>query len=177
MSDDHKWTCPDTGQGYCLKHLVPAVHQFSVKMNNDSEPVNVPVRVFFSNHCYSKTAEGNDPHHFKEQKHHGVEIRTFCPSRWEFSRRLPEIIKDIGMKRCLLGGEKSVLYRLEDSTLRNRNEGWYICMKFSFKEDKDIPVELSIRSVHYRTNPPHGIRRGPPKPFRILLRRFLEGQM
>lgn len=177
MAVFNQWTCPTTGTVYCLNHLAPVVCQFSVKMKDDAPPVNVPVRVFFSSHCYSKAAKGNDPIHFTENRRNGVEERTFCTSRWEFSKRLPSIVKGIEIKRCLRGSEKSVLYRLEDSTLKNRNEGWYICMRLSFKEGKDIPVELSIRSVHYRTNPPHGVRREPPKPFRILLRKFLEGEM
>jgi len=128
--------------------------------------------VFYSFHCYSKEAKGDEAVHFEESKKYGVEKRTFCKDRWRFSKKLPSLIQEMQSKMCFSGGSQEVLYRLEEQDPRNRVCGWYICLRLNFRLNKTPQLELSIRSVHYRTNKPHSIR-GSGQRFYVLVAKLL----
>ena len=169
-----EWLDPESGQVYDLSHTIPTTFTYQVKLSKESELIDVPVKVYFSQHCYSREAKEDEVVHFQETRRHGrVENRTFCPDRWSFSQKLPEIIRGLQNKGCLIGGSHEVLYRLEDANPRNKDCGWYICMRLGFRKSRNPQVELSVRSVHYRNTRPYDIRGGHQR-FYVLLAKLLK---
>lgn len=170
------WVVPNTGEMYQLDHLKPCNIKFQIKLGEKIELVDA--RVIFSNHCYTKKREkdNNDLIDIEEKKKDGTtEQRVFCIKRWNFSKGLPEIIKNLNYKVCLQGGNKEIIYRLETSKPGQHYEGWYICIKLDYKPSKETKLELWVRSVHYRTNRPNDIR-GSATKFCILLTNYLKSK-
>ena len=58
------WIDNKTGERYDVSHTQPIIFNFEVKLSKNSEKEKVPVKIFFSNHCYSKECYGNDPIHW-----------------------------------------------------------------------------------------------------------------
>ncbi len=170
---------PETQESFDLSHLNSFQTQFEVLINK--EKLMIDTKIIFSNHCYTKKQEtiGNQTIIFKEKRKGGaVENRVFCRQRWEFSKLLPEIIKELGYKICLQGNDHSLFYRHEKKgdSLMSLYEGWYICMKWDYKVNCNPSLEIWVRSVHFRTNRPHDVR-GSPTKFCILLSRYLKSKL
>lgn len=177
--ENFQWIDPSTSEIYRLDHMESFVTPFEVKLSKELPKESVDVRVYFSNHCFSRTKtdeDQNDTILDTVRKRNGVmEHRVFCPQRWEFSKRLPGIIKDLDYKLCLEGGNKEILYRQEDNK-PGSHAGWYICMKLDFKKDNPTQLELWIRSAHWRPNRPAGIRRHGGTRFNMLLSNYLKSK-
>jgi hypothetical protein len=74
---------------------------------------------------------------------------------------------DLGHAVCYRGNDNHVFYRLKsDPRARSRIIGWYICGRLDTSV-RHQQLRLNIRSVHYRTNEPAGIR-GTCRFFQIL---------
>lgn len=162
---------PISGTSYSLEHLNPFQVTYGIKVGG--EPVEVPLHVHFSNHCYTRSRhnDSEDAVIFSEKKRNGeVDERVFCAERWEFSKLLPAIIKDLHSKGCYPGGSKEVFYRQENAPSNNPQHGWYICTRLGVSH-KHQNLTMSVRSAHYRTNKPFDIR-GGTKRFYALLAQF-----
>lgn len=165
-----------TGKTYSLHHLRPLSLSFTVKIKG--QDVEVPLVVFFSDHCYTETRKEHHPDDaviLKEKKRHGlIDERVFCLPRWNFSQGLPSILEGLHDKRCYLG-DNEIFYRQEGAPPRNSHAGWYICIKLGVSE-KNQNLTMSVRSVHWRENRPHGVIRGNPRPFYAVLSNFYQKQ-
>ncbi|WP_226668995.1 hypothetical protein [Microbulbifer aggregans] len=175
-----RWICPDTGTEYDLSHMADMTLSFNVMLKKGEEPVSFPCRVEFHNHCYTRgRKEGDtDEQVFIAEKRRGGEIeeRVFCPERWDYSLRLPEILRNIVFKDCLQGDRKEILFRQEDRPDASSLKGWYLCMRFDYRKDLDPKLILRINSCHWRPNRPDGVR-GGPKRFLMLLAQFLRKRL
>jgi len=173
-----KWTNPDTQEEYDLKHMQGFMHEFEVMLAKDGDKTIVKARVNFSNHCFSATAkEGDDPRWVisKEKKKGDIcEERVFCPIRWEFSKRLPGILQELAYKNCLEGGSGEILYRQEDASSQGQHDGWYICIRMSYRKGQ---LELWVRSAHWRPNRPADIRSHGARRFCVLLSNYLKSKV
>ena len=89
---------------------------------------------------------------------------------------MPQLIEDLADKRCLQGDALEVFYRHDWAPAPQHPGGWYVCLRLDYRRNKDIPVELSVRSIHRRQNRPQGVRRQPPISFKKLLARFLNAK-
>lgn len=167
-----KWVDPDTGIEYDLLHMESFETQFEVKLSKSDPVTTVNAKIVFSNHCFSRTRTDDDAdrHVIAVEKY---EERVFCANRWEFSKRLPDIIRELGYKGCLQGGSKEILYRQEDRSNPRDHDGWYICMRLDFKAG----LEIWIRSTHWRPNRPIDIRSHGETRFCILLSGYLKGRL
>lgn len=163
---------PASGKSYSLEHLKPFKVTYGIKVSG--EPVDVPLHVHFSEHCYTRSRKDGDLDEavlFREKKRGGqVDERVFCEARWEFSKSLPAIIKDLHSKGCYPGGSKEMFYRQENAPINNPQHGWYICTRLGVSQ-KHKNLTMSVRSAHYRTNKPFDIR-GGTKRFYALLAQF-----
>jgi len=160
-----KWTDPATGKEYCLKHLRNTVNTYQVMLDKGKPLIDVPVQVYYSNHCYSRGREPGDPDDWvlpgaRKLRDGRLDERVFCPDRWDFSLALPAIICNLADKGCYQGDHQEILYRLEGANPRDREQGWYICIRLSFRENNTPNVALNVRSVHWRPNKPFDIGRG-----------------
>jgi hypothetical protein len=173
------WIDPETGHGYELHHMQSFTTPFEVMLSKETGKTSVNAMVIFSNHCFSKKyhEEQDDHRHIisKEIKKDGTEEeRVFCPQRWEFSKRLPDIIKGLCYKDCFQGKEKEIIFRQEGKSGHGQHDGWYICMRLVYKRDRKCPLEIWVRSAHKRTNRPHDIRGHGGKKFCMILSDFLK---
>jgi hypothetical protein len=163
-----------TGETYSLEHLKSLPMTYTIKPGGN--PVDVELYLHFSNHCYTKSRKS---HHtdeevlFRETKKNGtIDERVFCKERWEFSKLLPEIFRELHAKPCFIGNEKTMFYRQENKPFVGSHEGWYICARFGVS-NKHENLVITVRSVHYRTNRPESIR-GESKRFYVWLMRFYQ---
>ncbi|MEW8009252.1 MAG: hypothetical protein G8D88_17665 [gamma proteobacterium symbiont of Ctena orbiculata] len=161
-----------TGESYSLEHLKPFQVTYSIKVNG--EPKDVTLHVHFSKHCYTRSRKEGDPDNavlYREEKRRGdIDERVFCKARWEFSKSLPTVIRELHSKSCYPGGSKEMFYRHEGAPMSNPHHGWYICTRLGVNQ-KHKNLTMSVRSAHWRTNKPFGIR-GGTKRFYALLAQF-----
>ncbi|GGD43877.1 hypothetical protein GCM10007235_14810 [Pseudoxanthomonas indica] len=124
----------------------------------------VNVRVYYSNHCWTRTRkdEPEDTVLFYEHHSDWVDERVFCETRWKFSLQLPEIVASLPHSLCLRGRSKQIFYRVKADESKDGYAGWYVCARLRAIQKKQ-EITLSIRSVHYRTNRPEDTRGGPQR--------------
>lgn len=86
------------GKIYSLEHLHPFALEVIQEAISDKPERKYPFSVSFSLHCFSKKINPSDNKnlYYKDSR----EERTFCFNRYELSKKLPEIIKEIGKKKC-----------------------------------------------------------------------------
>ncbi|MEJ1391462.1 MAG: hypothetical protein RPU34_11300 [Candidatus Sedimenticola sp. (ex Thyasira tokunagai)] len=167
---------PITQETYRLDHLRPLHLSYTIKVKG--QDVEVPLVVFFSDHCYTESRKDQPESAviLREQKRGGIiDERVFWPPRWKFSKSLPDIIEGLHNKRCHLG-DNEIFYRQEGAPPHNSHAGWYICIKLGASE-KHQNLWMSVRSVHWRENRPYGVTRGNPRPFYAVLSNFYEKQL
>lgn len=95
------------GAEYNFEHLVPIT--IEVTAGKDAQARTYKVLVNFSCHCF--TQELDDQIHTPDYHYvHENERRAFCPVRYELSRGLPDIIREIGNKRVYFTWERNYVY-------------------------------------------------------------------
>lgn len=175
---DYQWIDKNTGIVYDLQHMKSFFTNFEVKFNRENFDT-VVAEVFFSNHCWTRKRLPEDLDNqvvdSRILKDGSIEERIFCVERWEFSKNLPNIINNLNYKVCLLGGKKEILYRQECSAVGS-HAGWYICIRLDYKRHLANPLQIWVRSAHYRPNRPEDIRRHGGVKFCILLKDYLNSK-
>jgi len=173
-NDKTTWTDPDTNTAYALSAFSSFVTTYEIKPDKEAEPFSVPVRVIFSNHCYSRERKDEPANQIIDTQHRRdgtIEERVFCKLRWDFCQALPMIIENLGLQKCL-AGDREIIYRQEQKSGVVAHDGWYICMRLDYRKKKDPAFELWVRSVHWRQNRPVDIRNHGGQKFRQLLSQF-----
>jgi hypothetical protein len=165
-----------TGEDHDIAHLRPEIMSFHLMV--DGRGLEVPLHVYYSNHCFTRSRVEGDPDAavlFRETSRQGrVDERVFCPKRYRFSLGLPDLVSSLGQAMCFRGGSGEIFYRVRtDPTARQRTHGWYVCGRLDASA-KHRELRLNIRSVHYRTNEPSDVR-GQARFFQIL-QPFYEAQ-
>lgn len=158
-----------TGMSYDIAHLATTVVPFYLVV--DDQQVIVNMHVFYANHCYTRSRKQGEPEDavlFRERRQDGtLDERVFCPKRYQFSLQLPQIVSDLSQAMCYRGSDSQLFYRLKsDPKARKGIYGWYVCGRLAPNATHQ-QLRLNIRSVHYRTNEPDGIR-GMCRFFQIL---------
>lgn len=157
-----------TGEVHSIQHLSPRIINYSIKVDGKTE--NVPVRVDFSEHCYTRSRKEGDPEEAvilsEPRKDKTTDERVFCLDRWNFSLQLPTILEELRDRMCFVGNSSEVFYRQEDAPAPGDRAGWYICMRFDYRA-KWNEMRISVRSCHWRTNRPIEVR-GPNKRFYMI---------
>lgn len=179
MSTGSHWVDPETDLRYPLDAFDHFTTQFAIKRAPDRDPDLVDVFVRVSNHCYTRKRAEEPPNQIVDRQLHRsgeVEERVFCVDRWQFGQCLPTLIEELAQKRCLQGDSLEVFYRHEKPPAPHDLSGWYVCLRLNYRRNQAIPVELNVRSIHWRPNRPQGVRRQPPIRFDKLLARFLNAK-
>lgn len=175
-----QWVDPKTKSTYDLRHMQGFITPFEVKLSKSAPITSINAKISFSNHCFSRTRTDDNENNqviSQETKRDGtIEERVFCTSRWEFSKKLPSIIKDLAYKNCLEGGSREILYRQEDHSNPGQHDGWYICMRLDYKRNRNPQLEIWVRSAHWRPNRPVDIRSHGGKRFCMLLSEYLKSK-
>jgi hypothetical protein len=174
-NDKTIWIDPDTGTAYDLAAFKSFVTAYEIKPDKQAEAFSVSVRVGFSNHTYSRARKDEEANQIIDTQHRKdgtTEQRVFCQDRWAFCQDIQSIIENLGLQRCLEGNSKNIIYRQEQASQVAAHDGWYICMRLDYRENRKPAFELWIRSVHWRGNRPVDIRSHGGQKFRNLLSQF-----
>lgn len=167
---------PATGRKYRLIHLGVSTASFPLRI--DGAMVVVDLVVHYANHCYTRSRRPGEGEHlvlFRERLSDGtLDERIFCPLRWRFSLGLPAIVAVLNQSLCYAGRNREVFYKVKSDVGGPSTKGWYICGRLGVNVRRK-QLFLSIRSIHYRTNQPHDIRR-PGKRFYEILIPFYQAQ-
>lgn len=125
------------GLRYKLKHLHPTFIEFQAPerpagLGLPVRPArNFMVRVEYSHHCFSRDIEkvpGYNPDHLYTWAERPDDPRVFCPSRYQDSRDLPELVRNLdqrnvyptrhhnhfAVKRASPEGHYSIWFRVEN---------------------------------------------------------------
>ncbi len=94
-----KWT-PFTfdGESYDLTHLHPVRLECKQEANKGKPERIYKFQVIFSLHCFTTKKLGDEDSRLFYRDNR--ECRVFCFDRYQLSKRLPEIIKDIFGRKC-----------------------------------------------------------------------------
>src|ERR1700733_8355945 len=90
------WWAPyrDAGVTYDLSHLHPFRYHLSLEANAGHRPLTVEIRVAFESHTFTVgCVMAEDPHFQYSGGQH--DLRRFCPTRYELSKLLPDVIRNL----------------------------------------------------------------------------------
>lgn len=133
----------------------------------------VEIRVGFSAHTFTTgclIAEEPDPQ-YSTGPH---DLRKFCPDRYELSKVLPGVIRDLDGRKCFFAGRDNYFVVEMPGTLAAGFEYWVF---FDVRGVRDPgAVLLFVQSAYAadRTKSPRG-RKGAKVGFRVLVHKALGG--
>lgn len=128
---------------YDLCHLHPFEMEVVQPAKDKKPEQRFRFVVKFSLHCFAaEIKNGDDPALAYSDNR---ETRTFCFDRYRLSHHLPDIIRDIGAKRCSHTGKGNffIVELIDD-------EGNQVEYEIYFDVTKGKPMELFIQSAYVR---------------------------
>lgn len=152
------------GVEYDLSHLHPCEIQY-IQQGTDKQKENkYVVEVCYSLHCFSKTKEANaDPLlDYSDRR----ETRTFSFVRYELSKKLPQIIKDLDTKKCM-HTSKGNFYVIEVTMPNGIKEEYEVYFEVKRTTRKGV-ARLFIQSAYVRDNE-HGNRSSSTKKISLFV--------
>ena len=162
------------GKEYDLNHLAPCTMQFERPAKDGMPPVIYSVDVNFSTHCFSRKIAPGESYEKALECFDGREVRLFDPARWELSHYLPEILRQMGGKKCRHTGHGNYL-----SVEVLQQDGGIVEYDIFFRVRKPAKRRLSlyvesayVRDPQYKSNRPYG----KPVAFLVTLHNTLHGK-
>ena len=137
------------GNAYDLSHL----HPFSMDVRQPAKgnkPERVyPVHVAFSLHCFTYGDTSSQPQTPDLAYSDSRETRWFSFDRYALSKRLPDIIKSIGSKKCFHTGKGNyfVVELIDDTTGQKIEYEVYFTVS---KAGKKQGLNLYVQSAYVR---------------------------
>lgn len=152
------------GVEYDLSHLHPSRIQYVQPAKNGLPEKTYNVEISYSLHCFSKSREpGCDPLlNYSDAR----ETRTFDPKRYELSKQLPQIIQELGQRRCMHTG-KGNFFVIEVSVPNSANEEYEVYFDIERSPTKGM-VRLFVQSAYVRDTT-HGNRLSVTKPISLYV--------
>jgi hypothetical protein len=95
------WWAPYRGEGvtYDLSHLHPFRYHLQLEAKGDRRALTVEIRVAFESHTFTVGClMAESPHLQYSGGQH--DLRRFCPTRYELSKLLPDVIRNLRVRRC-----------------------------------------------------------------------------
>ncbi|WP_156103616.1 MULTISPECIES: hypothetical protein [Deinococcus] len=88
------------GTTFDLGHLDPFECDFVQPGKDGKPPVTYPVWVHFSHHCFTEGVKPGDDPAWQYRHVSNRDFRTFDMTRYELSRRLPALVRDLVGRKC-----------------------------------------------------------------------------
>lgn len=96
-----KWQAPTIGGNiYDLSHLDDFDFEFIVPAKDDKPEQVYLINVLFSMHCFTRGIRDGESYHPELLYRDSRETRLFDERRYRLSMQLPDIIREIGTRRC-----------------------------------------------------------------------------
>lgn len=169
----------ENGVSYDLSHVHPFffVHRIEAVSGKPGRPGRaareVRLYVTFSHHCFTqsleKVASYRDHHIYRGNG----EDRCFCSQRWELSKLLPQLIRDLPTRRSYHTRHHNYL---TIEAMSGGSVGHYT-VYFRASKSKTADVDMFIESAYVRFDTPH-LQRGAWKMgFNAILAHVLDDRI
>ncbi|WP_439327424.1 hypothetical protein [Lonepinella sp. BR2357] len=170
-------------KGYDLSHLDVFYHTFIQNETKTSNQKTYRCLIEFSHHCFTKSPnihKGETLNDYDTMLHYKTEkeTRIFDYDRYELSKKLPEILKNMDKQKCFFTSADDKFLTISIQRL----DGTFIDYEiyFSLKRSKKCDVHIFINSayakdVNYKHKERKQIRRKPIS-FFVLLKNTLENK-
>ncbi len=89
---------------YDLGHLHPCELLYEQPAQGEKPAVTYSVDVTFSLHCFTRSIPKQGPYDRSLLYRSSLEERLFDPVRYEYSKRLPDIVRTLGQRKCMKTG-------------------------------------------------------------------------
>jgi hypothetical protein len=149
---------------YSLKHLHPFQMEVIQGSKGDKPERKYDFQVSFSLHCFSRKEladEENIELRYKDSR----ETRIFCYERYELSKKLPEIIRNISKNKCLHTGYGN-FFIVEILTENGRKQNYEVY--FTVKKAQKVRLSLYIQSAYIRDEKHQQRRKKKPIGFYVI---------
>lgn len=120
------------GTKYDLSHLHPTLVEYIQPAQANNPARSYTVKVFYSLHCFSKSLEPTADRFLDYSD--ARETRSFDFGRYHLSKQLPQIIKELNIKKCMHTG-KGNFFVIE------------IIMPNGFKDDYEVYFDVKRSST------------------------------
>src|SRR6185312_16282492 len=149
---------------YDLSHLHPLRYTLSLEQTANNAARDVEVRVGFSSHTFTESCENHEAHDAYSPPN---DPRRFSVDRYELSKRIPNVIRNLKGRDVLFGNQDNYLVVELPGVIPPGTEYWVF---FDLRPVRDSPqsapsgVLLFVQSAYVGNmqRPPYG-----PKPKRI----------
>jgi hypothetical protein len=161
-----QWSAFQHGQKtFDLTHLHPCAMEFERAAEHEKPAVIFKMDVTFSLHCFSRRLPESGPYDKRLEYSDPSETRLFDFDRYELSKRLPEIVRDLPQRKCRHTGHGNYF-----SVEIIRENGTTVEYDIFFKVTKPAKSRLAlhiqsayVRDANFNSCRPSG------KPIRFLV--------
>lgn len=172
LYQNKSYTDPISGVVYDLSHLSNMTTPLQYEFKDDEGKKHkgkIDVNVVFDNHCYTREINSGESVEIlvSEEFAGKTQIRCFDLERYEFSKKLPWIIKNLSFKTCMESKISGKSIRLEDPEKTHPYKGVYIFLKARAYEDSKT-LTLYVETSHKRNSTPRDVKSTPRRYMQIL---------
>ncbi|ARD10453.1 MULTISPECIES: hypothetical protein [Pseudomonas] len=157
---------------YELNHLHPHFWDIVIPGKDGKPDLSLKLNISYGLHCFARDRlpgeSIEDGHWYQDNR----EKRVFCPLRWELSKRLPDIIRTLGDRRCMhTGREEFVTVQVVHG---GRSYDYAIFFTVTkAKKAEGAQLNLFVNSAHERVDP---LRYTKPIKFKFILLNRYQGK-
>lgn len=155
------WTNPIDGRTFDVSHLRRFFLDISYTKNEVKKTVRA--RVTFSAHCYTRSQKRLDDDELLvvtesivQRGRRGREIeerkRVFDEERWNYSKSLPELMRNVQNMSCKRDDDNQVVIHLAPRNRNRPGEGWYTFVRVQVDPQFPDVLQLEVRTTHRRIN-------------------------
>lgn len=158
---------------YQLDHLHPFEMDVVQAAKGKNAERKYPFFISFSLHCFSRKKLRNEEDinlYYSDSR----ETRVFCYNRYELSKRLPDIIRDIGRKKCSHTGHGN-FFIVEIMTEEGKSQNYEVY--FSVRKEKKGKLWLHIESAYIRDRNHAVSRKKKPIAFYVIAHNKLHNKL
>ncbi len=141
------------GQVFYLGHLDGFAYDLIVPAKDGKPAQSYRLNVTFSIHCFTRGAKQGEDIAAELAYSDSRETRIFDPERYEQSKRLPEIVKTLGERKCHHDKHGNYyVFEVEDEEGVKR---YYSVFFTVSKAGKKAGLNLYVTTAHMRPQPPY----------------------
>jgi hypothetical protein len=162
------------GITYDLSHLHPFRYELSLDEKGGYRPAVVEIRVAFESHTFTAGCLMAEAPHIQYSSF-PHDLRRFCPDRYELSKTLPEVIRNLRSRRCYFALRNNFFVAELPNGLRSNEEYWVFFDVRPAKDQGTVVLRVQSAYVGDTVKPPAG-RTAKKIGFGVLVSKALAGQ-